>query len=432
MRSRGFVVLWFALFVAMVGISMVSPLLPVFVREELVAPEIAVALSFSGVAITEILVSPLVGRFGDRVGTKAPIVGGLLIFAGAAVAYRLIDSWELIIAVRVLSGIGGAAVFTLAMAYVARLAPEGREGTYVGVFTVAMMSGFGIGPILGGGLRDAWSTDAAFIGMAILAAAAALAVLVFLPAEHAGPERSDDDSDEAARQPSIWSVLRRRQVRAGVLAGVLSWVGWGAAGTYLGVFVLGDDGLGLDSALFVGLLFGIRSALSSVVQPIAGIAADRWSRTVLVLGGLLLAGAAQLTIPDLPRAAVELSVGDAKLTLVPWLLAAIVVIGIAEAFVFPAQQAILVNVGREVGMGAVMGLSQSAGGLGFLAGSMFAAAAVAGFGIDSVFRASGGLIIGGAIVFWWMMQSPSTPAADHPSQQRDDEPAAARSALEVS
>lgn len=420
MRSRGFVVLWFALFVAMIGISMVSPLLPVFVREELVAPELAVALSFSGVAITEILVSPFAGRFGDRVGTKAPIVGGLLIFAGAAVCYALIDSWELIIAVRILSGVGGAVVFTLAMAYVARLAPVGQEGTYVGVFSVAMMTGFGIGPILGGGLRDAWSTNAAFIGMAILASAAALAVLVLLPGTAAASAGGDDESDEPAQATSIWAVLRRRQVRAGVLAGVLSWVGWGAAGTYLGVFVLGDDGLGLDSALFVGLLFGIRSILSSVIQPVAGIAADRWSRTGLVVGGLLVAGVAQFAIPDLSRAAVDLSIGGGELTIVPWLLAAIVVIGIGEAFVFPAQQAILVNVGREVGMGAVMGLSQSAGGLGFLAGSMFAAAAVAGFGIDSVFRASGGLIVVGAFVFLWMMRSPSTPATDSGNNETDE------------
>ncbi|MDA1148362.1 MAG: MFS transporter [Chloroflexi bacterium] len=425
MRSRGFVVLWFALFVAMIGISMVSPLLPVFVREELFAPEFAVALSFSGVAITEILVSPFAGRLGDRLGNKRPIVVGLLIFAVTAISYGLIDRWELILVVRILSGVGGAIVFTLAMAYVARLAPAGQEGTYIGVFTVAMMSGFGVGPILGGGIRDAWSTDAAFIGMAILASAAALAVFVFLPNERASSE-ARASSEDAAPTASMWQVVRRRHVRAGVLAGVLSWVGWGAAGTYLGVYVLGDDGLGLESALFVGLLLGIRSILTSVVQPVAGVAADRWSRTGLVVGGLLLAGVVQFAIPDLPRSNVELSVFGGEMTVVPWLLAAIVVIGIGEAFVFPAQQAILVNVGREVGMGAVMGLNVSAGGLGFLAGSMFAAAAVAGFGIDSVFRASGGLIVVGAVVFWAMMRAPATPA---PPEQPAPTQSAAASAV---
>lgn len=411
MRSRGFVVLWFALFVAMVGISMVSPLLPVFMREELFAPEFAVALSFSGVAITEILVSPFAGRLGDRLGSKTPIVAGLLVFALAAVSYVLIDRWELIITVRILSGVGGATVFTLAFAYIARLAPEGQEGRYVGVFSVSHLAGFGLGPMFGGGLRDAWSTEAAFIGMAILAAIAAVAVVVFLPRDRPG-RATAEASVAPARFASIWSVMRQRHVRAGALAGGLAWVGWGAAGTYLGIYVLGDEGLGLESALFVGLLFGIRSILSSVIQPIAGICADRWSRSALVLAGLLVAGVAQFAIPDLPRSAVELSVFGGELTIAPWLLAAIVVIGVGEAFVFPAQQAILVNLGREVGMGAVMGLNMSASGLGFLAGSMIAAAAVAGFGIDSVFRASGGLIVVGAFVFWWMMRSPSRPA-DH-------------------
>lgn len=445
MRSRGFIVLWFAIFVAMVGISMVSPLLPVFVREELLAPEIAVALSFSGVATTEIMVSPFAGRIGDRLGSKAPIVAGLLIFGLAATAYSLIDSWELILVVRILSGIGGAAVFTLAMAYVARLAPAGQEGTYIGVFGVAQMTGFGLGPIFGGALRDAWSTDAAFLGMAILALSAALAVLVFLPRDRP-PSRADraeaaaaadaangangaseEPPPDAAPATSIWQLTRQRDVRAGVLAGMLSWVGWGAAGTYLGVYVLGDEGLGLESALFVGVLFGVRSFLSSLLQPIAGIAADRWSRTVLVVSGLLLAGVVQIAIPDLPRTEFDLSLFGGEMTAVPWLFAAVVVIGIGEAFVFPAQQAILINVGRQAGMGAVMGLNMSAGGLGFLAGSLLAAAAVGGFGIDAVFRSSGALIVLGAVAFWWMMRSAPPPPE---VSSADEEPAALTPALE--
>jgi MFS family permease len=68
MLSRGFIVLWIAMAVAMAGIGMVSPLLPVYVRDELHGPELAVALSFSGLAVTQLIMSPAVGRAGDRYG----------------------------------------------------------------------------------------------------------------------------------------------------------------------------------------------------------------------------------------------------------------------------------------------------------------------------------------------------------------------------
>ncbi|MXZ62310.1 MAG: MFS transporter, partial [Chloroflexi bacterium] len=70
MLSRSFVVLWIAMAVAVMGIAMVSPLLPVFVREELHGPEFAVALSFSAIAISQIATSPVVGRFADKFGPK--------------------------------------------------------------------------------------------------------------------------------------------------------------------------------------------------------------------------------------------------------------------------------------------------------------------------------------------------------------------------
>ena len=44
MLSRAFIVLFISMFVAMAGVGMVSPLLPVYVRDELGGPAIGVAL----------------------------------------------------------------------------------------------------------------------------------------------------------------------------------------------------------------------------------------------------------------------------------------------------------------------------------------------------------------------------------------------------
>src|SRR5690606_36486079 len=159
MFSRAFVVLFICMFVAMAGVGMVSPLLPIYVRDDLGGPAIAVALSFSGLSIAQILSAPFIGAFGDRYGLKRFIVGGFVVYCIGALGYLFAHSWEAVVFFRVLSGFGAAGVFPMTLAYVGRLAPAGREGRYMGVFSVAQVTGFGLGPLMGGGVRDAFSSE---------------------------------------------------------------------------------------------------------------------------------------------------------------------------------------------------------------------------------------------------------------------------------
>src|SRR5207302_7694969 len=106
-----------AMFVAMAGMSMVSPLLPVYVKQELGGPAIAVALSFSGVAIAQMISSPLTGVLGDRFGLKPFIVVGFAIYCLGALGYLFVHSWQLVIFFRIFSGFGAAGVFPMTLAY---------------------------------------------------------------------------------------------------------------------------------------------------------------------------------------------------------------------------------------------------------------------------------------------------------------------------
>lgn len=406
MFTRGFIVLWIAMLVAMAGVGMVGPLLPIYVREDLGGPEIAVALSFSGLAISMIIVAPFVGRLGDRFGVKRFIVGGFLIYAIGGIGYSFTNSWELVITFRVLSGFGAGTIFPLSLAYIGRLAPQGREGSYTGVFAVSQIAGFGVGPLIGGAIRDAINVDAAFYSMAVMLAITGLLTLFLLPSENR-LELSETATDDQQKHRSAipWNrIVRRIDIQAVVVASVVFSLGWGIAGTYLAIFVVTEDGLGTDSAMFVGLLLGTRSLLGIVFQPIAGFTADRTNRVSLVVSGLFIAAIAQFVIPDLPRNFVETSFFGEAITIAPWLIGIIVIAGIGEAFAHPAEQAIFVSIGRKVGMASVMGMYQMGSGLGFLTGSLVGAILVSTIGIDSVFRATGIITVIGAILFAIMMR----------------------------
>ena len=396
MLSRAFVVLFIAMFVAMLGVGMVSPLLPVYVREDLGGPAIAVALSFSGLAIAQIIMSPWTGRWGDRYGLKRFIVGGFVIYAIGAFGYLFSPNWELVVFFRILSGVGAAGVFPMTLAYVGRLAPPQGEGRYMGVFMMAQMTGFGLGPLVGGGLRDVFNSETAFATMGILLAATALGALLLLPSQSGG----DGEGDELP-----WlAVVQRKSVQAAVLFMVMMAFGWGAAFAFLAIFVVDEAGLGLDSTLFVGLLLSGRQVTNALLQPLTGALADRYARTRLIAIGLSVSATSQLLIPLVPGTLVDVPFGAAVFTIAPAVLAVVLLAGIGEAIAMPAQQAIFVSLGRLVGMGSLMGLNNMGISIGLLAGSLAGAVVVEVFGINAVFLFSGAVLYAGTVVYLLAMR----------------------------
>ncbi len=423
MWTRPFTVLWISMFAAMIGIAMLSPLIPVFVREDLGGPEIAVALAFAGVTAPMMVLSPLIGRFGDRVGLKPFLAGGFLVYGLAASGYLISTAWEHVVFFRVLSGVGAAAIFPMALAYVGRLAPPGREGAFSGAFAVSQVLGFGTGPLIGGVIRDAAGNHAVFTTMSLLLVGTGLAAFALLPAAVRGTDAgagSPDATGEAARGPArTWlQLLRYGPVQAALTVQAVVTLGWGSGATFLAVYVVSDDGLGTGSATFVGLLLACRALIGGSLQPVFGRLADRVSRLRLVMIGLIVAATGQFLIPSLPGDTFEVG----TLVLAPWLLAVFVVVGFAESLAFPAQQAIFVEVGRRVGMGSVMGLTQMGSSLGFLAGSIVGAGVVELFGLAAIFRYAGLVVFSGALLFLVLMLRARADFAELRAAARADAP----------
>ena len=366
MLSRSFVVLWIAMAVAVMGIAMVSPLLPLFVREELHGPEFAVALSFSAIAISQIAASPFVGRFADKFGPKPFIVLGFFVYAAGGVGFIFAQTWEQVILFRVVSGVGAASMFPTTMAYVGRLAPPGFEGRYMGAFSISWIAGFGIGPLFGGTIRDFVSADAAFATMSLMLFAVGVAVFLLLPKgrPRGGSGREEDEEAFEPGLPMI-EILKRPIVHAAIGGHMVVSIGWGAGFTFIAVYVVSDDGLATGSATFAGVLLASRALVTAAAQLVTGPLADKVNRVFLSVLGFGIAGTAQFFVPDIPGVSATIGIFGGELVIVPWLLLLFLFVGLGEAIEFPAQQAIFVDAGRMVGMGTIMGITQTAGGVGF-------------------------------------------------------------------
>src|SRR5690606_5021256 len=127
---------------------------------------------------------------------------GLLLYFVAALGYLTADSFLQVLAFRALSGCGTSLIFSVARAYIGDFVPEGHEGRWFGIFATADIVGFGLGPMLAGGVREWLGFDAVFVAMAVLMASSALIVWALLP-KHGAAERYTGDVNTSAGLASL-------------------------------------------------------------------------------------------------------------------------------------------------------------------------------------------------------------------------------------
>lgn len=96
------------------------------------------------------------GRLGDLRGHKRVYLAGLVVFVPASVLCGISPSVEMLIAARVLQGIGAAIVVSTAPAILIGSVHSSRMGQALGLQAAMTSIGLALGPSLGGWLTDRW------------------------------------------------------------------------------------------------------------------------------------------------------------------------------------------------------------------------------------------------------------------------------------
>jgi len=385
--------LYVAVFVATMGISMVSPLLPVYAKE-LGASGVWLGLTFSVFAIVQTFVGPFAGRLSDRYGRKPFIVAGLLIYLIAALGYLSAQSFYQVIAFRAFSGLGTSLIFSVARAYVGDMTPKGQEGRWLGVFATADIIGFGTGPLLAGVLREVVGFRSVFVAMAAMMALSAFILMWWLP-RHSPAEvlrRAHLAGGGEREQQTPFAVALKDRLVLAVTAhqGLLS-LAMGASFSFLALRL--EDGLGVGPML-IGLAFATQDITGGLAQPLFGRMADTYNRRVLVAVGLLVNAALLACVGIVP------SYGLMVLLLFA--------MGASGAVSQVAAGAVQVVAGRRVGMGTVLGLGSASNGLGIVIGSVVSGIIVDLQGLAAAFFLGGAIMAAGVPVFLLLTRGVAT------------------------
>ncbi|HWJ65090.1 MAG TPA: MFS transporter [Nocardioides sp.] len=161
------------------------------------------------------------GALGDRHGRRRMFATGVVVFAVGSVGCAAAPGLEPMLASRGLQGVGAALLVPSSLALLQASVQEDQQGRAVGLWSGLTGVSAAIGPLLAGGLIEAWSWRAIFLINLPLAAI----VLALVPLLPAGAGRSEDATDggaTAARFDVPGSALLAAGL-AGLALGLTAW-----------------------------------------------------------------------------------------------------------------------------------------------------------------------------------------------------------------
>jgi MFS family permease len=346
-----------ATFVYFIGLGMILPVLPLYVRGPLGGSDVHVGLVYGAFGVPAFFCNPIGGRLGDRYGRRLPILLGATLVTLAVLGYTVARSLPLLVLVRLLAGVGEAFYFVGVATAVNDLAGPRRRGEAVSLLTVSLFGGFAVGPIVG----EAVLAGARFNAVWLAAAACpVLAIVMLLRMPETRP----------AGEPA--PAGRRLFHRAALVPGLVFAMGiWGQAG-FAAFVPLYARQLGLGESRFVLATF---STIMLILRALGGRIPD-------------LVGPGRVARASLVCSAVGLLMLSLWRS-VPGLYIGTVVFTLGQALLFPSLVTFAVSGGPAAELGAMVGTMTAFIDLTFSLGPLSLGVVSTLFGYSGMFLAAG-------------------------------------------
>lgn len=224
----------------------------------------AVGLVIGLMAVTAVLFRPLAGPWADRYGRRPLLLLGALCFAMAPLLYAFASSLPLLIAGRLMQGLGICFFTTGYGSLIPDLAMPGRRGEAIGLGSIALPLSLMIAPQVGAAVQESFGFQALFFA-ASATALAAFVVALCLPL---------GNSAAGSQMPPIRfrEVLSRARLRAALASVFVLALAYSSLFTFLPLFAT-ERQIPDGSTFFVG--YGASLVLANTL---VGRLSDRWGR----------------------------------------------------------------------------------------------------------------------------------------------------------
>lgn len=349
------------------GLGVVMPNVPRYVKHELGGGSLAVGIAVGVLFVGAVVLRPVAGRIGDRLGRKVLVVGGAATVAVSLFAYALADSLGVLIAARLLTGLGEAAFFVGAATMVTDLAPVERRGEAISYWSVAVYSGFAFGPAIGEAVQRAHGYTATWIVAGGLGVAAT--VLGACTRETEARAQTGEKTPLIHREALVPGLV--------MFSGLIATAGFGAFIPLYGPTV-GVGNIAVVFFVFGGIVLFIRVAGARLPDVLGGVRAATIA---------LVATTAAMTCIALWATTVGLMTG-------------VVLFALGSAFLYPAILLLALDGSRLDERGAVIGTVSSCFDLSQGVGSLVVGGAAAVLGYRGAFATSAVFAAVGLVMLW--------------------------------
>jgi MFS family permease len=297
--------------------------MPVYLEQSMGYGAKSLALILTSFLFTEGLMKGPFGILGDRVGRKALILAGPSVSVVTSLLTLLIkpDQWYFFVALRVLDGLGAAALWPAALTMIADVSPPEKRSQSLSLFNVTYMVGIALGPFVGGVANDIATRvthslhlrssfdprHASFYVVSLIFLCTAIAAWRLIPDIRPHHETSPHDTEGGFTFAGLWQGLKQNPQM--LLMAFVTFFGVGMIMPVIKIFAIAELALsetGFGALLLVPcLLIGVSSIYLGTLGDRLGTARatklgigmcafSMWglillnSRITLVIGGSLI------------------------------------------------------------------------------------------------------------------------------------------------
>ncbi|MBI4765163.1 MAG: MFS transporter [Deltaproteobacteria bacterium] len=362
--------LWLAQLIAALGLSMIIPFLPFYLRDLGVSGREAVKIwsgfIYSAPFMISAFMQPVWGMLGDRKGRKPMVVRAMLALSLANFLMGFARSAPQLLILRFLQGsLSGFVAPSLAL--MASSAPEEKTGQALGTLQSSLVTGMVGGPLLGGVLAHFVGYRPLFFGTALFCLIGATIVIYFVKEDFVRQEKKDRSS----LSQNLGFVLHSSELRGLLGLLVLVQLSTVIVAPFLSLFVEYLNVSPTRVGLMAGIVFGITGMTNAAFAPFWGKKSDKVGSRKILRRSLI-----GITLFSLPQAFV---------TNIYQLLILRGGLGVFFSGVIPTINTIVRRSTPPNNQGGIFGIFQSGLLLGNMAGPLIGGILAASFGIRSIF-----------------------------------------------
>ena len=358
-----------------------TPLLPIFAMT-LGATDAFLGFIISVSTLTGMVLKPAIGILSDRWGRRWWLIIGTVFFTGMPFLYRFVHTPAELFGIRIIHGLATAIYGPVTLAFVAEGVKD-RLAEKLGWFGMARSAGYIVGPAAAGWLLAAKvSLVNVFTIIGLFSCLAFVPILLLSePAPRVKAIRPPISQQivhalrSGTHTPAVW-------LSGGLEATVF--IALYAVKAFLPIYALSTE----VSVAWVGAFFSVQEGVHTTLKPLGGRIGDRLGYFGAICVGMALMG---IALPLIPLTHGILS-----------LMALAILIGAAQAFVFPSTVALVSTQISPLHIGAGMGLIGTLKNAGKVVGPILGGFLIQWLDFSPMFWSMGFLLLLGAgVVGYW-------------------------------